>query len=222
MTDPGNRPFPLEDAVAVLARAAATDSSAGGAADSTELHLRAASALDAFAAQGITVPAERFVPLLAGLCDDSSQSILELLITLLRESPAVAQAVADRARGIANEAAPSVGAEAAIGHAARRVLVDPALDLGRYLTRAVVLSNEFRREELARAWAAAIGVPIEAKGRVEPLEKSTRALERLDYRRILADEERLGIERRVLAEHAERVREKQRREAEALASAQRE
>ena len=50
-----------------------------------------------------------------------------------------------------------------------------------------------------------------------------RMLERLDYRRIRADEERLSIERKVLAEHAEAVREKQRREAEAaLASAQRE
>ncbi|MGZ3454932.1 MAG: hypothetical protein ACXVEF_35345, partial [Polyangiales bacterium] len=112
--------------------------------------------------------------------------------------------------------------EARSGHAARRVLVEPATEIARYLPREAVAQNDFRREELARAWMAAIGVAIESTGKEEPKERSERSLARLDYRKIKADEERLAIERRVLAEHAEAVREKQRKEAEALASAQRE
>jgi len=213
--------FPLDEAIAILTRASASDAST--TVDPNELHLRAARAIDALASAGIDVPAERFVPLLAGLGEDPSQSVLDLFVALLRESDRVARSVGERAREFAGEAARSVAPDAAIAHAARRVLLDPALELGRYLSRSIALSNEFRREELARAWASAIGVPIETKGKLEATDKSKRALERLDYRKIKADEERLGIERRVLAEHAEKVREKQRRaEAEALASAQRE
>lgn len=212
-------PIPLEDALAVLSRAAATETSAP---DATDLHLRAARVLDVLSSRGIDVPAERLVPLLAGAAEDASQSLLDLLVGMVRESEGVAAAVIDRARAVMTVAARSVSAEAASAHAARKVLLDPAVEIGRYLPRSVALQNEFRREELVRAWAGMIGAPIEHKRKVETEDRSRRALERLDYRKIKADEERLTIERRVLAEHAEKVREKQRREAEALANAQRE
>jgi len=223
-------PFPIEEAVAVLARAAATEASTPSSGtqgvrvlDATELHLRAARALDVLAARGIVVVAERLVPMLAGLDEDPAHSVLDLLIALLRESDRVAQAVADRARAMLEDAARNVSSEAAAAHAARRVLLDPALEIGRYLPRAVALQNEFRREELVRAWAAAIGAPVESKRKLEAADKSKRALERLDYRKIRADEERLAVERRVLSEHADRVRAKQQKDAaEALANAQRE
>jgi hypothetical protein len=213
------RTIPLEEAVAVLSRIAASDP---GPSDAVGMHLRAARALDELAARGFPVPAERFVPALAGLSEDPSASVLDLLITLLEQSPETATAIVQRARELA-ETATTVDPEAARAAAARRVLLDPALEIGRYLSREVALSNEFRREELVRTWADRVGLPLRVRGKLEPEERSRRTLDRLDYRKIKADEDRLAIERRVLAEHAEKVREKQRqREAEALASAQRE
>lgn len=203
--------IPLPETVAILARVAA--SSPAAPTDEASLHLRVVRALDVFAACGLPVAPERAVPRLAASFDDSS--LVDLMVTLLSESERTAATIVERARALCE---PSLPVEASAAVAFRRVLIDPALTLGRYLTRDVVMQNDFRREELVRAWAAAIGVAIDG----ETPEKSARALERLDYRRIRADEERLQIERKVLAEHAAAVREKQRLEAEALASAQRE
>lgn len=198
--------IPIAEAVAVLARAPA----------SVDPQVRVARTLDALAALGMPVPAERFVLRAA----TSDVSLLDLLVSVMAECAPAGNAVVERARALAT--ASGLPEEAAHAFAARRVLLDPATVIAAYLPREVALQNDFRREELVRAWAAQIGVPIESRGAVEPPEKSARALERLDYRRIRADEERLAIERKVLAEHAAAVREKQRLEAEALASAQRE
>jgi hypothetical protein len=211
---------PIEEAVAILGRVAASQIAAE--TDESALHLRVTRALDAFAARGLPLPPERIVPRIAGSFEDPAQSVLDLLVTVIVDSDRCASAVVTRAREwIASTT--GLPEEAARAHAIRRVLLDPADAIGRYLPRDAVMQNDFRREELIRAWAAAIGVPIEAGGKPEAAEKSERALARLDYRRIRDDEERLAIERRVLAEHTEAVREKQRRDAEAaLASAQRE
>lgn len=209
--------FPIEEAVAALARAAAASPTApeGDAAR----HLTIARALDTLAAHGLSITPERFV-VHAAVVDHASSS-LDLLVAVLAESERCATAVIDRAKELA-AAAHGLSTEAALAHAARAVLIEPATAIARYLPRDVVTLNDFRREELARAWMAAIEVPIECQGKLEAKERSARTLARLDYRKIRADEERLAIERKVLAEHAEAVREKQRIELEALASAQRE
>jgi len=210
--------IPIEEGVAILARVAASQPAAAG--DESALHLRVVRALDAFAARGFPVPAERVVPRVAASFDDPG--LLDLMTALVVQSDRIGGAIVAHAQKVM-ESATGMPEEAARAFALRRVLLDPAQAIGSYLPREVVLSNDFRREELVRAWAAALGVPIESGGKSEPREKSERVLARLDYRRIRADEEKLAIERRVLAEHAEAVREKQRREAEAaLASAQRE
>jgi hypothetical protein len=209
--------FPIEEAVAALGRAVA----AGGATTEAELHLRVARALDVFAAHGLPVAPERVVLHIAA-SDDPARSSLDLMVSVLTDSERCATAVMEKAKEIAS-AAGDLSEEARTGHAARRVLVEPAAILARHLPREAVALNDFRREELARTWMSLIDVPIESSGKPEAPERSERALARLDYRKIKADEERLAIERKVLAEHAEAVREKQRREAaEALASAQRE
>ncbi len=212
-------PLPIEEGIAVLGRVAAQPTPVF---DESALHLRVVRALDAFATRGLPLAPERIVPRIAGSFGDPAQSVLDLMVAVLIESERSASAIVGRAREWA-DATGALPEEAARAYAVRRVLLDPAEAIGKYLPREVVLQNDFRREELLRAWGAAIGVPIESGGKLEPAERSERALARLDYRRIRADEERLAIERRVLAEHAEAVREKQRREAEAaLASAQRE
>ncbi len=203
--------IPLPEAVAILTRVAASRPELP--TDEAALHLRVVRALDAFAERGLPVAPERVVPRIAASHGDLS--LLDPMVAILLESERAAAAIVARARELSP---PELPAEASAALSFRRVVVDPAESIGRYLPRSVVMQNDFRREELVRAWAAAIGVSIEG----ETAEKSARALERLDYRRIRADEERLQIERSVLAEHAEAVREKQRREAEALASAQRE
>lgn len=198
--------IPIEEAVAIVARVAAEP----------DEQVRLARALDVLAARGFPVVAERFVLRAA----TSDVSLLDFFVALLAESERTAAAVIARAKAIAEES--GLPAEAAHGLAARRVLLEPASAIARHLPREVIVQNDFRREELVRTWAATLGIPVESRGKAEEPERSARTLERLDYRRIRADEERLAIERRVLAEHAEAVREKQRREAEALASAQRE
>ncbi|MGZ5966609.1 MAG: hypothetical protein ACXWP4_03000, partial [Polyangiales bacterium] len=174
--------FPIEEAVAVLARAAAA--APGGPADDTELHLRVARALDVFAANGLAVAPERILPRIAA-SDDPSRSSLDLMVAVLTESQRCAAAVIARAKEIA-AAASDLPEEARSGHAARRVLVEPATEIARYLPREAVAQNDFRREELARAWMAAIGVAIESTGKEEPKERSERSLARLDYRKIKA------------------------------------
>lgn len=206
--------IPLEECVAILARVAASTPVA--ASDEASLQLRVVRALDVFAAHGLPVAPERVVPRIAASFADAS--LLELMVAVMVESERAAAAVVSRARALHSD----LSGEAAAATGFRRVLTDPAEVLGRYLPRDVVMQNEFRREELIRAWASAISVPLEVRSKEEPAEKSARVLERLDYRRIRADEERLSIERSVLGAHAEAIREKQRREAEALASAQRE
>ena len=212
-------PIPLDEATAVLARVAAIEP---GVLEDDDLHLRAVRALEVLHARGLPIVAERFVPLVA-LEEDAANSLLDLFVTLLAESDRTAAAVAGRAQTVAGEVRSKVSPEAALAHAVRAVLIDPARRIGSYLPRSIALLNDFRREELVRAWASAIGAPVSVRDAVEPPKKSARALDKLDYRKIRADEERLSIERRVLAEHAERVRQRQRqRDAEALASAQRE
>ena len=219
MSPPEPLAIPLEEAVAVLTRIAASDQAT---IDDRALHLRVVRALDLLSRRGLVVPAERFAPLVANERAPET-SLLDLFVELLTESEGTIVAVIARAQAHAAAAAPNVPSEAAAAHAARVVLIDPARTIGAYLPRAVALSNEFRREELVRAWAAAIGAPIRARDKLEKPERSKKALDKLDYRRIRADEERLAVERSVLAEQAEKVREKQRkRDAEALASAQRE
>lgn len=203
--------IPIEEAVAILSRAPAELAPA-------EQHVCLARALDVLAARGLPVAPERFV-VRAASCDIS---LLDLLVTLLAESDRTAAAVLAQARALARVIESGLPPEAAHAHAARRVLLDTGSTIARHLPREVVVQNDFRREELVRTWAALLSVPIESRGKVEEPARSARVLERLDYRRIRADEERLGIERKVLAEHAAAVREKQRKEAEALASAQRE
>jgi len=201
--------IPIEEAVAILSRVPAEVSS-------LEEHVRIARALDVLAARGLPVVPERFVVRAAS----SDVSLLDFLIALLAESERTAQAVISRARTLAEQS--GLPAEAANAHAARRILLDPGSAIARDLPREVVVQNDFRREELVRTWAARLEIPVESRGKPEEPERSARVLERLDYRRIRADEDRLAIERKVLAEHAAAVREKQRIEAEALASAQRE
>jgi hypothetical protein len=209
--------FPIEEAIAALGRAVA----AAGPTTENDLHLRVARALDVFAAHGIAVAPERIVLHIAA-SDDPARSSLDLMIAVLTESERCAAAVMDKAKELA-AAAGDLPEEARTGHAARRVLIEPAAIIARHLPREAVALNDFRREELARTWMSLIEVPVESAGKQEAPERSERALARLDYRKIKGDEERLAIERKVLAEHAEAVREKQRREAaEALASAQRE
>ena len=210
--------IPVEETVAILARVAASSPTAPS--DEASLHLRIVRALDVFAARGLTVAPERVVPRIAASFDDTS--LLDLMVSVIVESERAGEAIVLRARELAPLSDPGLPDEAGAALGFRRVLLDPAQTIGRYLPRDVVMQNDFRREELIRAWAAAIGLPLEVANKPEPREKSARMLERLDYRRIRADEERLSIEHRVLAEHAEAVREKQRRDAEALASAQRE
>ncbi len=212
--------IPIEEAVAVLARASTAQPSREGDDDDATRHLQVVRALDAFAARGLSVAPERLVIRIAAIEDPSS--LLDLMVAVITDAERSSEAIVERARAIASERTTLVE-EAAAAHAIRRVLLDPASAIARHLPREVVLANDFRREELVRSWAAYIGVPIESAGKVETTERSTRALSRLDYRKIREDEERLAIERRVLTEHAEAIREKQRREAEAaLASAQRE
>lgn len=222
------RAIPLEPCAAILAQRAAERPAAGpegpspGGSTAREGHLLTARLLDTLAARGVAVAPERLLPLLP--VTGGEDSVLELLVALLADADAFAEAVREAVE-LRAAAARDAGLsdEAALGHAVRTALLVPAREISAYLPRAVVLSNEFRSEELVRAYAAAIDAPLEVRGAREPEERSARALERLDYRRIRDDEERLAIERSVLAEHAERVRELQRRrEAEALASAQRE
>ncbi len=211
-------PFPLDEALATLARVAATKPAPR---DAVERQVLVSRTRDTLADLGIVVVEARIVPHLASLLGD--EGLLDLLVTLLGDARGIAAAVRERARTIHREAIASVSIEAALAHAARRIVVTPARDIGSYLPRSIALSNEFRREELARAYADALGLPISAKGKVETPERSLRALSKLDYRRIRIDEERLAIERSVLAEHAAKVRAKEAaREAEAQASAQRE
>lgn len=210
-------PVVVEEAVAALARVIAADPPSDPAA----LHLRVVRALDAFAARGLAIAPERIVPRLAASEADPSRSVLDLLVAILLDTERSAAAIVARTKAIA-ASIDGLSEEAAVAHAVRRVLIDPAGAIARHLPRDVVVQNDFRREELVRTWASAIGVPVESGGKLEDEARSARALARLDYRKIREDEERLAIERRVLAEHAAAVREKQRREAEALASAQRE
>lgn len=216
--EPQSTPFPLDEALVTLGRVAA---SGALPKDPALPHVRVSRALDVLAGLGVVAPAERLVPHLASLTDD--ESLLDLLVTLLADAKGVAAAVRERARQLHRDALATVSIEAAAAYAARRVLVVPAREIGAYLPRSIAISNEFRREELARAWAASLGLPVSSKGKPEKPDRSARALEKLDYRRIRIDEERLAIERTVLAEHAAKVRAKQAaREAEAQASAQRE
>lgn len=223
------RAIPLEPCAAILAQRAAERPAVGpdgspspSAPTPREAHLLTARLLDTLAARGVGVAPERLLPLLPATAGEGS--VLDLLVALLAGVDAFAEAVREAVELRAAAARDGgLSDEAAIGHAVRAALLVPAREISAYLPRAVVLTNEFRSEELVRAYAAAIGAPLEVRGALEPEERSARALERLDYRRIRDDEERLAIERSVLAEHAERVRELQRRrEAEALASAQRE
>lgn len=219
---PVPRAVPLEPCVAILRRVAAEGPAEPGAPDPRDAHLRASRLLDALAARGLPVAPERLLPLLPAV--EAEDSVLGLLVELLDGCDAFAGALADavRARAAATRAE-GLSDEAALGHALRSLLLVPAREIGAYLPRRVVLTNEFRSEELVRAFASFLDAPIEVQGAPEPPDRSARVLDRLDYRRIREDEERLEIERTVLAEHAERVRELQRkREAEALASAQRE
>ena len=218
--EPVERGIPLEECVAILSRIAATGSVA---VDDVALHLRATGLLDALAAKGIAVQPERILPLMVTTTVDSEASILDLIVTLVEQSAGFAQALEEAIRARVATLAPDGDAGAAMAHAVRALLLVPAREIGAGLPRPVALANDFRREELVRAFAARIGAPIVARGAAEAREASARVLERLDYRRIREDEVRVAVERRVLAEHAERVRELQRqREAEALASAQRE
>lgn len=214
------RAIPLEPCVAILRRVAAEQPAEPAARDPRESHLRASRLLDVLAARGLSVAPERLLPLLPAA--EVGDSVLGLLVELLDGCEAFAGALADAVRARA-ATADGLSEEAALGHALRSLLLVPAREIGAYLPRRVVLTNEFRSEELVRAFASFLDAPIEVHGATEQADRSARVLDRLDYRRIREDEERLEVERTVLAEHAERVRELQRkREAEALASAQRE
>ena len=214
------RAIPLEPCVAILRRVAAEEPTEPMAPDLRDAHLRASRLLDVLGARGLPVAPERLLPLLPAA--EAGDSVLGLLIELLDGCDAFAGALADAVRARA-AAADGLSEEAALGHALRSLLLVPAREIGAYLPRRVVLTNEFRSEELVRAFASFLDAPLEVQGAPEQPERSARVLDRLDYRRIREDEERLEVERTVLAEHAERVRELQRkREAEALASAQRE
>ncbi len=216
------RGIPVDECVAILARIAATGSVA---VDEVALHLRAARLVDVLAARGLAVAPERILPSLLTTTPDAAASVLDLILALVEECAGFAQALEEalRARATALASASEGPKDAALAHAVRALLLVTAREIGSGLPREVALANDFRREELVRAFASKIGASVIARGKEEPAEQSARILERLDYRRIREDEERLAVERRVLAEHAERVRELQRkREAEALASAQRE
>ncbi len=206
--------------MAILRRIAAEEPSTPREPALRDAHLRATRLLDVLAERGLSVAPERLLPLLPAV--DTGDSVLELLVALIDGSEGFAGALSDAVTARA-ATAEGLSAEAALGHAVRSLLLVPAREIGAYLPRRVALTNEFRSEELVRAYAAFLEAPIEVAGAVEQADRSARVLDRLDYRRIREDEERLAVERTVLAEHAERVRELQRkREAEALASAQRE
>lgn len=77
------------------------------------------------------------------------------------------------------------------------VFVAPAAALGPRLPPAVVIAQPIRQEELLRRWANHHGAGVRRDGRAEPAEHRRRVLDRLDYRRIRAEEERLDAQRTI-------------------------
>lgn len=87
--------------------------------------------------------------------------------------------------------------QAAARRAGPGAFVPVAGALAERLPVAVVRAAPLRQSELLRRWAAAVGAPIMAGGRVEAPARSARILERLDYTRIRAEETRLDAERTI-------------------------
>ena len=90
--------FPIEEAIAIIARAAAAAESA--TVDDNALHLRVVRALDVFAAHQLPVAPERFV-VRGAAPDDPARSSLDLMIAVLTDSDRCAAAVIGRAKEIA-------------------------------------------------------------------------------------------------------------------------
>jgi len=205
-------PIDVADAVSVLARIVEAE---GPDDYAVHAHLVAARASDALVDLGCPVEAERLVPALGSLAD-AELEVIGLMVGLVEGCESVGEALRERLSGAG---ADPVQDELTV----REVLIGPARAFGGYLTADVLSLNDFRREELVRGWAAKLGAPIRKGKHVEKPGKAARQLERLDYRRIQADEERFRIEQEVLAEHARKVRELQeRRERAAMAAASRE
>lgn len=75
--------------------------------------------------------------------------------------------------------------------------VAPAAALARRLPPAVVTAQPIRQEELLRRWAEHHGAGVVSDGRAESPDHRRRVLDRLDYRRIRAEEERLDAQRTI-------------------------
>lgn len=84
-------------------------------------------------------------------------------------------------------------------HTPTAAFIAPAAALAPRLLAAVVRQNAIRQQELLRRFADHHGADIRADGRDEPRDLTRRVLDRLDYRQIRAEEQRLD-EQRTIAE----------------------
>lgn len=111
-----------------------------------------------------------------GALSPEARALLGLLVATAREVPSM---------------------RAAAGGRGPAAFVDAAAALAERLPPAVVRAHPLRQEELLRRWAAQIDAPLRVADAPEPPDRATRVLERLDYARIRAEEQRLEDERAV-------------------------
>ena len=218
MSDDVAAAIPLEEAIEILSQPARAPSD-----DEPSRHRQIlfSKVMDLLRDLGLEPAAEVVVPALMTL-SPAGVGLLDLILALIDECDGVREAVEEFLTTLDSPDQPTTGA-ARTAAAAQRILIHPTQMLGAYLPTRVVELNDFRREELVRSWAGALGIPIASKGEVESAERSTRILQRLDYRKILIDEERFKVEQTVVSEQAAKVRALQeRRRAAAMAAASRE
>jgi len=218
MSDDAAAAIPLEEAIEVLSRPARSPSD-----DEPSRHRQIlfSKVMDLLSDLGLEPAAEVVLPALMTL-SPAGVGLLDLILSLIDECDGVRKAVDAFLTTLDGPDETTTGA-ARTAAVAQRVLIHPTQMLGAYLPARVVDLNDFRREELVRSWASSLGIPIAAKGKVESAERSARILQRLDYRKILIDEERFKVEQAVVSEQAAKVRALQeRRRAAAMAAASRE
>lgn len=99
-----------------------------------------------------------------------------------------------------------IAVTAAAHRGPRAVFVDVAARLAPRLPPAVVRETAIRQQELLRRWADAHGAGVRHEGRDEPDDLRRRVLDRLDYHRIRAEEQRLDEQRTIAEAHREAMR----------------
>lgn len=209
--------LPLTEAVDILGQ---MDADFPGDEPDRALQVIVARSLDLLRDLGLEPDPGVVVPILGSL-PTAALGLLDLLLAATEGSESIRAALEDAVQAQLTQLEGSPP-RAQLGTVLERTLVGPVSATARYLPRDVVALNDFRREELLRTWAAQAGMPILGDRGEETAERSARELARLDYRRILADEERFRVERTVVAEHSEKIRQLQAARQRALAASNRE